>query len=87
MMEYIPKNIDDMTLNEIKELCQNPDKYGLKWGEYMKLMEGLERAMKLANPTPPATNEDLMNEVRQLRARVELLENRLNRICNAFGED
>ena len=86
-MDYIPKNIDDMTVQELTELCQNPDKYGLKWGEYMKILAGVEKAMKLANPTPPTTNEEMMKEIRELRARVELLETRLNRICSAFGEE
>lgn len=85
-MDYISKNIDDMTIQELTELCQNPEKYNLKWGEYMKIMAGVEKAMKLANPKQ-VENEKLEAEIRLLKGRIMELENRLNRLRSIFEEE
>lgn len=79
-MNYISKNIDDMTLDEIKELCQNADKYGLKWGEYMKLMAGVEKAMNLGK----GGSSDA--KIQQLEARVKNLENALANMTKLFAD-
>lgn len=79
-MDYISKNIDDMTIQELTELCQNPEKYNLKWGEYMKIMAGIEKAMNLSKGGSSDTR------VQALEARVAKLENQIKNIVGLFAE-
>lgn len=79
-MDYISKNIDDMTIQELTELCQNPEKYNLKWGEYMKIMVGIEKAMNLANG---GSSDNA--RIQQLEARVSKLENQYKNIIYESG--
>jgi hypothetical protein len=79
-MDYISKNIDDMTIQELTELCQNPEKYNLKWGEYMKIMAGIEKAMNLSKGGSDDTR------IRQLEARVAKLEQKITNIVSLLSE-
>lgn len=82
-MDYISKNLDDMTLSEMMELCKNPDKYNLKWGEYVKIIEVVEKAMKMANPQFGGSSDA---RVQELELRVAKLEQKIANIVSLFAE-
>lgn len=81
-MDYIHKNIEDMTLPELQELCNNHEKYGLTWGEYMKLLDGIQRAQKLSNPE----SGDSSAEIDRLKLRVTRLEQALAGMTKFFAD-
>ena len=81
---------NNMTLDEIDELCKNPSKYGLKWGEYVMLVDMMlkaSEAVKRANNPGATVDSDLKKEVELLKAKVKALQEKIDRLAKALIEE
>lgn len=84
-MDYIHKNIEDMTLPELKELCENPEKYNITFGEYMKLIDAVQRAKEINKPAQ-ASGSWSKDEIEKLKLRVTRLEQALANMTKLFAD-
>lgn len=77
------RNLDDMTLEEIQDLCQDPTKYKLTWGEYMKILDAVQKASSM---TSPNGGQSSAAEIEALKRRVFKLETQIKNIIDLFAE-
>ena len=85
-MDYISKNIEDMTLPELKKLCDEPEKYNMTFGDYMKIINILSEAKKMQNDMA-TERTPIETRVAALEHQLALLNRKLSAMFQAFAEE